>query len=75
MSAEAECMCGWRKEYVNGFAAGFGLEAHWQHQCPLTVRGHGAKSGSNEGLTDHSTPDLYGTWPRSQSIVRSGTHA
>jgi len=36
MNAEAECWCGWRKEYRNGVAAQFGLEVHWQYRCPLT---------------------------------------
>ncbi len=36
MNAEAECWCGWRKEYRNAFSAEFGLKAHWQYQCPLT---------------------------------------
>jgi hypothetical protein len=63
MSAETECICRWRKEYRNAIAAEFGLKAHWQYQCVLT--GPRSTSGSNEGLTDHSTPDLYGAWPRS----------
>ncbi len=62
MNAEAQCMCGWRKEYRNGVAAGFGLEAHWQYQCVLTMRG-ATQSAGNEGLTDHSTRDLNGPRP------------
>lgn len=33
------------------------------------MQGHGANRGSNEGLADHSTPDLDGAWPCSLCLA------
>lgn len=40
-----------------------------QHHSIFHCAGLQAFSGSNEGLTDHSTPDLDGVQPRSHSTA------